>query len=87
MLRILVDFIVLGPSCNDLIEIPKLVPAKAYQLMDICTQMFLAYACTFLASKIESITNMDANTIMPSFWLELTCKKRRAALAFRARGA
>ncbi len=29
VLRILGDFIVLGPSCNDLIDMPKLQPTKA----------------------------------------------------------
>ncbi len=58
MLRIVSDFIVLGPSCNDSMEIPRLDPLKAYQLMDVCSQMFLSYACTYLARNIESITEI-----------------------------
>ena len=73
VLRILGDFIMLGPSCNDLIDIPKMDPAKAYRLMDVCTQMFLSYACTFLASKIESITDMDAKFLGRAYIQKESC--------------
>ena len=75
VLGVLADFIVLGPSCNDLIDIPILVPADAYDLMDLCTQIFLAYACDFIASKIECITDMNVRFLTLAYKQKESCSE------------
>ena len=73
LLRIISCFIKLGPYCNEMVTIPKLTSSMAYQLMELCTQMFLPSACINIAERIEHFTELDASFLASACLQTETC--------------
>jgi hypothetical protein len=73
LLAIIGSFVKLGSLCNEMVYVKKMESCRAYQLIELCTQMFLTSACLNLAGRIEEITDLDATFLVLANRQRETC--------------